>query len=316
MADTRDWNAIHAAVQQAGVLAALRSAGGGYRRVLRWLESFGEPPAPPRPGLAPEYPLFPGLEHRAFHERGSHPAATALEAAFETLRSEALALDAREQLDYTIASAPVRRLASPRTWLARRAPPRAWTVYPLWYMGFPVETLAGRAPRTFALLERLPGLCTRYPWGDALFSVQGPHSRLPPHCSIDNLRLRFHLALAIPPGCGIRVGGQERQWREGECLLFEDAFEHEVWNHSDTRRVVAIVDAWHPGLSEAEIEVVQAVFRHPAVRSVFMRRRISATDAPQATLAYMQAHLHEAEDEPALRRWWTQPLPAASSPPA
>jgi beta-hydroxylase len=40
----------------------------------------------------------------------------------------------------------------------------------------------------------------------------------------------------------IVVGGQEYRWREGEDVLFDDTYLHEVWNKSAQRRVVLFCD--------------------------------------------------------------------------
>jgi aspartyl/asparaginyl beta-hydroxylase (cupin superfamily) len=68
------------------------------------------------------------------------------------------------------------------------------------------------------------------------------------HCGPTNARLRLHLGLVVPDGCSIRVGDEVRSWVEGRCLLFDDSFEHEVWNDADEERLVLIVDVWHPDL--------------------------------------------------------------------
>jgi len=54
----------------------------------------------------------------------------------------------------------------------------------------------------------------------------------------------------VPEGdCCIRCGDEPpRRWAEGGLLLFDDSFEHEVWNLTKQPRVVLIVDLWHPGL--------------------------------------------------------------------
>jgi aspartate beta-hydroxylase len=50
--------------------------------------------------------------------------------------------------------------------------------------------------------------------------------------------------------CHIRCGAQPpRRWEEGKVLLFDDSFEHEVWNETDLPRLVLIMDIWHPGLN-------------------------------------------------------------------
>ena len=84
--------------------------------------------------------------------------------------------------------------------------------------------------------------------GSAYFSVLSPGARLRPHCGPSNARLRWHVGLSIGSDAGMRVGNRTRQWREGEALLFDDSFEHEVWNEGSAPRLIFIVDAWHPQL--------------------------------------------------------------------
>ncbi len=42
--------------------------------------------------------------------------------------------------------------------------------------------------------------------------------------------------------CYIVVGGQEYAWKEGEGVLFDDTYQHEVWNKSSQRRAVLFCD--------------------------------------------------------------------------
>jgi hypothetical protein len=58
--------------------------------------------------------------------------------------------------------------------------------------------------------------------------------------------LRLHLGLEIPDECGLRVDGETRTWREGECLVFDDSFEHEAWNGSRLPRTVLLIDFLNP----------------------------------------------------------------------
>ncbi|KAG7254070.1 hypothetical protein CRUP_038891, partial [Coryphaenoides rupestris] len=39
------------------------------------------------------------------------------------------------------------------------------------------------------------------------------------------------------------------EWEEGRVLIFDDSFEHEVWQEADGYRLILIVDVWHPELS-------------------------------------------------------------------
>ena len=74
------------------------------------------------------------------------------------------------------------------------------------------------------------------------------------------MRLRCHLAILIPHGdCAMRVGDAVRQWEEGKCVVFDDTFEHEVWNRTDKERLVLLIDLWHPDLSAIEREALETV---------------------------------------------------------
>lgn len=305
MTSRADLPRIVAAMKAGGYYRRVMSAGAELDRVKAYLRAFEAADfSGALPDMDPTYPPFPGLRHEVFHDPASLPGAAMLERSWRAIRDEAQALDAAAELDYTIASRPVRRLLHPATWLRRHAPPRAWTVYPLHYMGVEVEGLTRRCPRTLAIVNSLPGLCVAYPWGDAVVSVQGPGSRLPVHCSIDNLRVRCHLALRIPEGAGIRVGGQERRWEEGRCLVFEDAFAHEVWNDSAERRVVLIVDFWHPDLTPAERQALEAGFRKAQVRRIFLGQRIGATGSAGTYVPFLEAAVEAQEADPALRDYW------------
>jgi hypothetical protein len=46
--------------------------------------------------------------------------------------------------------------------------------------------------------------------------------------------------------CRIRVGDDYQSWEEGKGMVFDDTFNHEVWNDSDHQRVVLFVDFIRP----------------------------------------------------------------------
>ena len=61
--------------------------------------------------------------------------------------------------------------------------------------------------------------------------------------------LRYHLGIIVPKdaeACRIRVGDDFRHWQEGKSLIFDDTFNHEVWNDTDETRVVLFVDVLRP----------------------------------------------------------------------
>ena len=94
----------------------------------------------------------------------------------------------------------------------------------------------------------------------AFFSMLKPHTRIPPHTGVTNTRAIVHLPLIVPPGCGFRVGGETREWKEGTAFAFDDTIEHEAWNDSDELRAVLIFDVWNPHMTTSERELLLRYF--------------------------------------------------------
>ena len=91
--------------------------------------------------------------------------------------------------------------------------------------------------------------------GSHFFSRLVPGTHLSAHCGPSNFRLRCHLGLVVPKGLRIRVGTEVRSWKAGECLIFDDSYEHEVWHEGSEDRIVLICDMWHPSLDLARTVV-------------------------------------------------------------
>lgn len=297
---------IIAAFRRGGFYDRVMAAGPELDRMKEYLQVWaGERPQRAQdPSLHPHYPLFPGLRHRPFHDPGDFPAARILEDNFETIRDEARGLDESVELDYTLAVTMHRSWKRPWTLLAPKAGPRSWTVYVFHHMGVEVESIARRCPRTLAIVDSLPGACREHTWGDFVFSAMSPGTHLRRHCSTDNLRVRIHLGVVIPEGCEIEVKDERRPWREGKCLVFEDSFEHEVWNRSAHRRIVLIADVWHPDLTDIEIRALTAAFRKSDVRSIFLHERIGMTTSPEKHIRHIRSALERQDDSPLIREFW------------
>jgi beta-hydroxylase len=83
----------------------------------------------------------------------------------------------------------------------------------------------------------------------AFFSILSPGKHIPPHRGAYNGVLRLHLALQVPEPrerVRIRIARQICHWEEGRCLIFDDTFNHEVWNDTEGYRVVLFVDFARP----------------------------------------------------------------------
>ena len=136
----------------------------------------------------------------------------------------------------------------------------SWSALHLWKDGERIEAACERAPRTAAIVEKLPlaGIPGRAP--TVFFSILQAGKHIPPHTGVTNTRTIIHLPLIVPPGCTFRVGGETREWHEGQAFAFDDTIEHEAWNRSDQDRAVLILDCWNPHLSEHERAMICRMF--------------------------------------------------------
>ncbi len=113
------------------------------------------------------------------------------------------------------------------------------------------ENLAA-SPATANLLAKAPLVRIAEHAPEICFSALTPGSHILAHTGVTNLRLVAHLPLILPDRCALKVAGIERAWKLDEVLIFDDTFEHEAWNRSDQTRVILLMDAWHPDLTQAE----------------------------------------------------------------
>jgi aspartyl/asparaginyl beta-hydroxylase (cupin superfamily) len=205
----------------------------------------------------PSFMNYPGLPAIEFYERPDFPWLAEIEAATEDIRNELLAVlaDGPATLEpYVDHQGSIQ--ADQWRELNRS---RRWGVYSLWREGIEFPEHIARCPRTVQALRVWPRYQVPRCGPTALFSILDAHTRIPAHSGVSNTRLIVHLPLVVPPGCGFRVGAEQREWVPGKALVFDDTFEHEAWNDSDTPRAVLIIDIWSPFLSVAERELVTEV---------------------------------------------------------
>jgi len=118
-----------------------------------------------------------------------------------------------------------------------------WKTFFLYGYGFEAKLGVEMCPRTAALMRQIPGMTT------AMFSILSPRKHILDHRGPYKGVLRYHLGLIVPQdaeACRIRVGEEIRHWEEGGSLIFDDTFNHEVWNDTDETRVVLFVDLLRP----------------------------------------------------------------------
>ena len=118
-----------------------------------------------------------------------------------------------------------------------------WKVFALYVLGKQFAPNCALCPETTRLLEQVPNI------RNAMFSILSPRYHIPPHQGPTNALVRIHLALKVPQdntNCKIRVGEEFFTWKEGECTVFDDFYDHEVWNDTDEYRAVLFFDVDRP----------------------------------------------------------------------
>src|SRR5262249_29664448 len=116
-------------------------------------------------------------------------------------------------------------------------------VFALCAVGEPIPAACAACPQTARALQQVPGLSM------AGFSRLAPRTHVKPHVGWAASVYRLHMALVVPPGCGLPVAAETRTWQEGRCLSSDDTAEHEAWNDSELPRAVLLLDFLRPGLS-------------------------------------------------------------------
>ncbi|RUX29305.1 aspartyl/asparaginyl beta-hydroxylase domain-containing protein [Mesorhizobium sp. M2A.F.Ca.ET.042.01.1.1] len=120
-------------------------------------------------------------------------------------------------------------------------------------------------PENLARMPVLSRLLTECPEvKSAAVSFLAPHKHIPPHRGPFRGIMRFHLGLSIPkqpdgrPATIMMINHEERRIADGECMLWDDTFEHEVMNNSDQPRVALLLDVWRPQMP-LDMEILSRV---------------------------------------------------------
>lgn len=205
----------------------------------------------------PKFYMFPGLPQIEFQPRETVDWLGGVEAAAPAIRAELDAVLAEPALFAPYVEDRSNRPKSDQAGMLENA---AWSAVFLWKDGAEVPAIAARCPETMRVLAKAP-LC-RIPGRSPsiLFSKLQAGAKIPPHHGLINTRLICHLPLAAPPGSQFRVGGETREWKEGQAWAFDDTIEHEAWNDSGRERTILIFDVWKPEITAEEQDLIRALF--------------------------------------------------------
>jgi aspartyl/asparaginyl beta-hydroxylase (cupin superfamily) len=188
----------------------------------------------------PIYDLFTGGKRREvfFDIDKTVPALRAIDAAYPDIRAELERLLTKQdempryhELDTDLLYSSGRYHREKR-----------WNVFMLYCFGSLPEENRALCPKTCAVLDRIPNL------SQAFFSILDPGKPIPAHSGPTRAYIRYHLGLRVPKENPpkIRVRDQFYTWKEGESVLFDDSWEHEIYNEASELRAVLIVDVLRP----------------------------------------------------------------------
>jgi aspartate beta-hydroxylase len=120
---------------------------------------------------------------------------------------------------------------------------------------FILKAYGAKVPRNLARCPRLAALVAASP--DVLsasISFLAPGKHIPPHRGPFRGVLRFYLGLAMPrladgrPAAVLKIADREYPIADGECLLWDDTYVHEVWNRSNQLRTALLLDVRRRGM--------------------------------------------------------------------
>ncbi|MDG4896516.1 aspartyl/asparaginyl beta-hydroxylase domain-containing protein [Mesorhizobium sp. WSM4976] len=133
-----------------------------------------------------------------------------------------------------------------------------WRMFVLKAYDMTVPENLARMPVLSRLLAECPEVKS------AAVSFLAPRKHIPPHRGPFRGIMRFHLGLVIPkqpdgrPATIMMINHEERRIADGECMLWDDTFEHEVMNNSDQPRVALLLDVWRPQMP-LDMEILSRV---------------------------------------------------------
>ena len=129
-----------------------------------------------------------------------------------------------------------------------------WNIFPIKFYGKINDYALKICPNTCKIIEKCKDIQA------AFFSILEPGKYIPPHKGPCNNYLRYHLALKIPKdqnNCYIKINNIKYIWNEGESIIFDDTYIHEVYNNTNEPRIVLFMDINRP---------VKSIFKNISIK--------------------------------------------------
>jgi aspartate beta-hydroxylase len=218
-------------------------------------DAAGEPPLfPPDDPLQYARFLIPDLHGKPWHDADAFAFTAGFAEAHAAIAAELDAFIAQQAVTFRNYVGPI---------LHERADSGAWHVLYLDYRGHRWPEHCARFPTLMRLVDTVPRRS-----GTVFVSRLVPGTHIPKHCGATNAQLTCHFGIRVPRGVELRVAREIREQPEGRCMVFDDSFEHEVWNRSNDVRYNVFMQFWHPDLSDDEIAGIQRLEQLPHIQRV------------------------------------------------
>jgi aspartate beta-hydroxylase len=123
-----------------------------------------------------------------------------------------------------------------------------WRMFVLKAYDMAVPENLARMPVLSRLLAECPEVKS------AAVSFLAPRKHIPSHRGPFRGIMRFHLGLVIPrqadgrPATIMMIDRQEKRITDGEGMLWDDTYPHEVMNNADEARIALLLDVWRRGM--------------------------------------------------------------------
>jgi aspartate beta-hydroxylase len=197
-------------------------------------------------------------------ETGTYfPGAARFISAWPEIRDEALALSGRMQ------SIPRFHEIMPAQADISANDGKDWRLFVLKVYGAEVDKNMAACPKLAELVSSTPDVLS------ASLSFLAPRKHIPRHRGPFRGVLRYQLGLSVPldaqgrPAAVLALNDVEHRVGEGQQLLWDDTYPHEVWNNSDQMRLVLLLDVRRP-----HMPFDLRVLSHALIASVGMVARV------------------------------------------
>lgn len=186
------------------------------------------------PMQRPVSKYIPGLTSKPWHDKRDYPFIAKLEAGYADIKAELL-YNLKERKDLFTEEQENLHVGGD------------WSELRLRSSGYGFTSYSEHFPKTMEHIRKCGEEFT-----SIKFSAIQPGTHIRTHTGPTNERLRVHLTLIHKGGARIRVSREWHTWVEGEAIIFDDSWEHEVIHTGDSIRAVLILDFWHPELPKAK----------------------------------------------------------------